>query len=51
MGPNATSVCGLMLLVYAKVLDWNGGHREGACMLGSAIIRLDELRFEVLLQP
>ena len=40
-----------MILVYVKVLDWNEGHREGVCMLGSANIRLDELWFEVLMYP
>ena len=38
-----------MLLVYTKVLDWNGGHREGACILGSANIRLDELSVSLYL--
>ncbi len=38
-----------MLLVYTKVLDWNGGRREGACILGSANIRLDELSVSLYL--
>ena len=38
-----------MILVYEKVLDWNGGHHEGEYMIESPNIRLDELWFEGLM--